>query len=174
MTKLASFMEWIGTRPERQIPLDELTRQLKEHAISIEDVGDYLHFAPDRYQRNLVGHGDAYYALVMCWMPGQSSPVHDHRGASCGVRVLQGTATEVRYDRIDGKLIPRDEATLGVGEVCGSYDADIHKITNRGDEGLVTLHVYSPFLNNVHVYDEATGDVSLFSDPYVEANLAKR
>ena len=38
-----------------------------------------------------------YQAWVMCWRNGQRSPIHDHKGSSCAVRVLRGTLTETLF-----------------------------------------------------------------------------
>ena len=57
--------------------------------------------------------------------------------------------------------------TLQAGEVCGSFDDDIHQIRNEGDENLVTLHVYSPYLDNINLYEIDSGKVTVFSDPLI-------
>jgi hypothetical protein len=56
---------------------------------------------------------------------------------------------------------------MKAGEVCGSFDDDIHEIRNNGDGNLVTLHVYSPYLDNINLYDRETGEITVFSDPMV-------
>ena len=61
-----------------------------------------------------------------------------------------------------------DTSRFTTEAVCGSFDADIHQIRNETAENLVTLHVYSPFLNNVHVYSLEDTSVQLFTDPIVE------
>ena len=152
-----------------QIPLDHLKQQLTHTTITPADVQDQIVFRPERYQRNLVQAGPQYYALIMCWQSGQHSPIHDHRAASCGVKVLQGTATELRFQRnTNGMLTTSDTSRFVTGAVCGSFDADIHQIRNEATDNLVTLHVYSPFLNNVHIYSLEDTSVQLFTDPIVE------
>lgn len=152
-----------------QIPLDDLQQQLADTTITPADVQDKIIFRSERYQRNLVQVGPQYYALIMCWQSGQQSPIHDHRAASCGVKVLQGTATEIRFQRTaSGRLTAADTSCFTTGAVCGSFDADIHQIRNETAENLVTLHVYSPFLNNVHIYSLEDTSVQLFTDPIVE------
>ena len=165
---LSQFLTTLGTFQER-IPLDQLQQLLQEASISLADVRDQIIFRSEKYQRNLLQAGPQYYALVLCWQTGQASPIHDHQGASCGVKVLQGAATETRFERhADGRLISIRTTCFSPGMVCGSVDADIHQICNTGTENLVTLHVYSPFLNNVHVYSQDSSEVQLFIDPLVE------
>lgn len=58
-----------------------------------------------RYTRTLVGFDSHFVALLLCWEKGQRSPIHDHAGASCWVKMLAGDLEEVLYERsTDGKL----------------------------------------------------------------------
>ena len=35
--------------------------------------------------------------LILVWTPGKESPVHDHAGSHCVMKVLQGSLKETRY-----------------------------------------------------------------------------
>ena len=168
MKSVNDLIDWLHTYQER-VDLDELKNRLDDESISAELLSPYIHFSDDRYSRNLVAHGPQFYALVLCWKPGQASPIHDHKGASCGVRVIQGAATETSYRWQDDTLVQDSVTTMTAGEVCGSFDDDIHEIRNNGSENLVTLHVYSPYLDNINLYDLESGKVTVFSDPLIES-----
>ena len=168
MKSVNDLIDWLHTYQER-VDLDELKNRLDDESISAELLSPYIHFSDDRYSRNLVAHGPQFYALVLCWKPGQASPIHDHKGASCGVRVIQGAATETSYRWQGGTLVQDSVTTMTAGEVCGSFDDDIHEIRNNGSENLVTLHVYSPYLDNINLYDLESGKVTVFSDPLIES-----
>ena len=167
MQYIDDLIGWLKGAKER-IDLDDLKNRLDDDRLSAESLADYIHFSDERYSRNLLAHGPQFYALVLCWKPGQASPIHDHKGASCGVRVIQGTATETSFAWQGDKLLPQRVTTMRAGEVCGSFDDDIHEIRNNGSENLVTLHVYSPYLDNINLYDIESGKVTVFSDPLVE------
>src|SRR5262249_54482889 len=79
-------------------PLAELVAQLDELDVDADDVAPFLRFSGRGYTRNLMHGGPWYNVLVLCWKNGQRSPIHDHKGSSCGVRVLRGTATETLFD----------------------------------------------------------------------------
>ena len=166
MEKVNQLIDWLKTFDKR-VSLEELKIRLDDDSISTEYLADYIHFSEERYSRNLLAYGPQFYALVLCWKPGQASPVHDHKGASCGVRVIQGVATETSYRWQDGRLVENSVVTMSAGEVCGSFDDDIHEIRNNGGENLVTLHVYSPYLDNINLYNLETGEITVFSDPMV-------
>lgn len=166
MQDIKELTDWLCSF-EQRIALDELTERLQDDSISADLLADHIHFSNERYSRNLLAYGPQFYALVLCWKPGQASPIHDHKGASCGVRVIEGVATETSFAREDGRLVEKSVTTMRAGEVCGSFDDDIHEIRNNGDGNLVTLHIYSPYLDNINLYDRETGEVTVFSDPMV-------
>ena len=167
---LSAFLSALDTYAER-VPLDELTAMLRRLDIGLEDVRPCVRFGDERYQRNLLRAGPAYHALILCWRNGQRSPIHDHRGSSCGVRVLQGTMTETVFQfSANGMIVPTTTSELVEGGVCGSQDSDMHQVSNLqpGDQDLVTLHVYSPPLHVMGTYSLTDGSVGEFADPIFE------
>ena len=146
------------------VPLRDLVALQRRLAITPDDVKSHLNFGDTCYRRNLLRNGQGYQAWILCWKPGQASPIHDHRGSACGVLVLQGACTEtVFHQEADGMLREGKTRTLPLGDVCGSYDSDIHEIRNDGDEPLVTLHVYTPPLATMGIYSRETAAVSLWT-----------
>lgn len=134
-------------RHDKRVPLESLAARLKQVIIDPAEIAPYTKFAADTYRRNLLRAGPAYHALVLCWRSGQRSPIHDHFGSSCAVRVLRGTCTETIFQRTAaGHIYPTETHELPAGHCCGSQDSDIHQISNLAPPGedLVTLHIYSP------------------------------
>ena len=166
MDSVVQLVDWLQTFDER-IDLDELKSHLDDDSISADLLSEHIHFNDERYSRNLLAYGPQFYALVLCWKPGQASPIHDHKGASCGVRVIEGVATETSFSWQDGQFVEGAVTSMHAGEVCGSFDDDIHEIRNNGSSNLVTLHIYSPYLDNINLYDRDTGATTVFSDPMV-------
>jgi cysteine dioxygenase len=167
---LDDFFKALG-KHEQRVPLDELTTLITQLEVTSDDVADYIQFGKDTYRRNLLHEGPGYQALVLCWKNGQRSPIHDHRGSSCGVRVLRGVATETVFQRgRDGMLMATRTHVLRTGEVCGSEDADIHQVSNLQKDGsdLVTLHVYTPPLLKMSTYSLTDNVVREFEEPIYE------
>jgi cysteine dioxygenase len=51
-----------------------------------------------RYTRNLVDEGNGKFnLLILCWGEGHGSAIHDHAGAHCFMKILQGSLNEVRF-----------------------------------------------------------------------------
>lgn len=150
------------------IPLSVITQWLRGAQLNLEELEPWLRFDPERYQRNLLHSGPAYQALLLCWRNGQRSPIHDHRGSACGVKVLSGRATETTFDfASNGMIVPVRTCELEEGSICGSFDADMHQVSNlQSDEAdLITLHVYSPPLLKMRMYSLTDSHVQEFSDP---------
>jgi cysteine dioxygenase len=154
-------------------PLKELAARVRQVDINWDELAPYVRFSRYGYTRNLVRSGPWYHLLVLCWSNGQRSPIHDHAGSHCVVRVLRGVLTETQFEfaanahvkAVGSRAYPR-------GSVLASKDRDLHQISNleAGMADLVTLHVYSPPLLQMGTYsisDTSRGSESLlmeFSD----------
>lgn len=137
------------------IPLDELQQLVVRSELTERHLQRFAQFDQACYRRNVIYSGPAYQALVLCWRSGQRSPIHDHRGSACVIRVLAGVCSETLFERSDSGLIfPTTTSHSAAGCVMGSFDADIHQVANLQRTGidLVTLHVYSPPLLKLRTY----------------------
>lgn len=139
------------------IELPDLVQWLAATLPTPAELRAHVHFDEVGYRRNLVVRGQRFEVLILCWQPGQQSPIHDHHGSACGVLVLEGEATEVRYERhADGRLFEADRRRLAEGAVTASLDDDLHRLANwaRPHQNLVTLHVYSPPLRAMSTFSD--------------------
>lgn len=164
---LAELLAKLDAHPVA-IPLTVLEAELKKTGLSKEDFQRVAAFGDNTYRRNLLHEGPAYHALVLCWRPGQRSPIHDHNGSSCAVRVLQGVATETTIAMTaQGLVYATASRDFTVGSVIGSFDADAHQISNLQPPGqdLITLHIYSPPLLRMNRFSLTDSHVEMFVDP---------
>jgi cysteine dioxygenase len=137
-------------------PLSQLIAALARAPVVCDEVSDLIRFSPRTYQRIPLRGTDWYQAWVMCWRNGQRSPIHDHKGSSCAVRVLRGTLTETLFAFApNGHVKAACSRDFQPGEVLGGEDGDVHQVSNlqAGQADLVTLHVYSPPLIFMGTYD---------------------
>ena len=134
---------------------------------------EFMRFSDRGYTRNLVRNGPYYHVLVLCWKNGQRSPIHDHAGSSCGVRVLRGVMTETTFAHApNGHIKAIGSRELAAGGVCATQDDDMHQVSNlqAGGADLVTLHVYTPplrVMGTYTIYDTSRGQEPMlleFSD----------
>ena len=153
---------------KQQIPVEALHVWSADIQLTADDVRHWIRYRPDRYQRNSMHIGPAYQALVLCWQNGQRSPIHDHQGSNCLVKVISGVASETIFERgPNGMIFPTSTLHREEGFVTASQDVDIHQIANlqANDAPLVTLHVYSPALTTMNVYSLEDASVSRIEDP---------
>ncbi|TWT44323.1 Cysteine dioxygenase type I [Phycisphaerae bacterium RAS1] len=170
--KTLSLAEFLAELDEYdcRVPLDELRERMEALDLSYDDIKSFARFGRETYQRNLMHAGPGYQALILCWRAGQRSPIHDHSGSSCGVRVVKGTLTETIFDRTpEGLVFPTHTHRLHEGGVCGSQDSDMHQVSNLQPPGcdLITLHVYSPPLLKMGTYSLTDTRIGEFVDPVV-------
>lgn len=119
----------------------------------VDDVLEpYVRFDPGQYTRLRLRRALGYEALLLCWMPGQCSPIHDHFGSECAFRVVQGVGVETMFRLAGSSIVDEDTRRLRTHTVSASQNEDIHKLGCSGREGLVTLHLYSPALPKIRTY----------------------
>jgi cysteine dioxygenase len=170
MADLIAYLDGLSGRA----PLDELLERLASTEFDHSDLAEYIRFSARGYTRNLVRAGPWYNLLVLCWKNGQRSPIHDHTGSSCGVRVIRGVLTETAFAKVPhGRVMATSSRDFAPGSVLGGQDLDVHQVSNLQDgiADLVTLHVYSPPLHWMETYsltDDTHGQEPMFVE-YVDA-----
>ncbi len=145
------YLDGLKERP----PLAELRARVSGLRLQCDDVVEFIRFSELGYMRNLVRAGPWYNVLVLCWKNGQRSPIHDHAGSVCALRVLRGVLTETVFEFTpNGHVKATLSRDYGPGVVVGTQDSDLHQVSNLqpGTADLVTLHVYSPALELMGTY----------------------
>ena len=152
--ELQAMFHYLDTLPPRP-DLARLVDDLSRFEIDLDDLSHHLHFAENGYKRNLVRAAPNYHAWLLCWKNGQRSPIHDHTGSACVVRVLRGTLTETLFEvAANGQIKAAFSRDFAQGSLIASEDTDIHQVSNlqADDADLVTLHVYTPPLNRMNTF----------------------
>jgi cysteine dioxygenase len=116
-----------------------------------------------RYTRNLIAtDGKTFTLMLLCWNNGHKSPIHDHAGSECWVKVLKGNALEELFEnpKSEEEELHQTASNLhGEGGVCFINDSiGLHRIANASQETpLVTLHCYSPPFDSCKAFIDGTG-----------------
>ncbi|HWB76485.1 MAG TPA: cysteine dioxygenase family protein [Nannocystaceae bacterium] len=143
-------------------PLDGLQRALMSIDLDADALGDLIAIDTAAYVRTLVLRRPTIEVFVMAWLPGQRSPIHDHRGSACAVKVVSGVGLEQLYTPGPEQTAIRSGGAQRVakGGVIGSFDNDIHSFGNAAASPasirdiLVTIHAYWPPLAPTAKYVE--------------------
>jgi cysteine dioxygenase len=139
---------------------------LERTEISPEELQPYLAFKEGNYWRHRVCRNEFVEMLILCWRPGQRTPIHDHNGSHGGVKVQSGRLWETTftYDATAG-LQYKTACEHAPGSVTGSDVPDIHQLGNPdvSEQDLVTVHVYAPPLGVLHTYKPGSATIDLYT-----------
>lgn len=133
----------------------ELSALLGGVEVTAEELRPYVSFKEGTYARHRVHLGEHAEVLVLCWRPGQRTPIHDHAGSYGAVKVLRGVMWETIFEMEGGEGLAYSSAREWTpGHVTGADVPDIHQLGNPDVSGrdLVTLHLYAPPLTSLNVY----------------------
>lgn len=152
MNLVAAIDELRHRATEMRLP--DLRRFVASLKPERHEISPYLHFTDDRYARNLVYKCENFECLVLCWKPGQRSPIHDHANSICAVYALEGTLSADNYRKMSNGHIRADYSEdLKPGSVLSIQTTEIHQVSNLHDtENLVSLHFYLGPLENSFLY----------------------
>lgn len=146
MPALASLAELV---PEQRIlssvELEDVARRTGERP----EIWEPLVRVDSARRRFELVYEDEWLDLwVLSWMPGQGTGFHDHYISSVGIACVQGCVREdwMRFAQpeIEFRLLPGDTRRGGPGY--------IHRVQHAIGEPAVTIHVYSPPLDEVGQY----------------------
>jgi len=161
---------------------------MERYSSNADDWSQYAMFDHSRaYTRNLIDDGNGKFNLmILAWSKGQQSPIHDHAGSHCVMKILGGELKESLYDWPDmskqGDTVEdcSDITTAHKLDCCPNtgccltkqrekiYSGDqvtyihdkigLHRISNPSSErGAVSLHLYTPPYEICKTFEEQTG-----------------
>jgi cysteine dioxygenase len=137
-----------------QMKLPDLRRLIEKFKPSLAEIQPFIHFTDNRYARNLVKKTAQYEVLVLCWRPGQRSPIHDHGNSICAVYTMDGSLSADNYRlTTSGHIRPDYSEDFAPGSVLTIQTSEIHQVSNLQDTGsLVSVHFYLAPLETNLVY----------------------
>ncbi|MFG6104397.1 hypothetical protein U2F10_19195 [Leptothoe sp. EHU-05/26/07-4] len=136
--------------------------------ISAQDLmpwADFNHPVTDSYGRQLVFDGGHFEIMVMSWMPGDFSAIHDHGATQWGAVQCFGAAEHFIYTFTQGVLYTLQPAHYSPGMVHLVDHSLIHHMGNPGREPFLSLHVYGcqdaqgPITGNARIFDLFEGSL---------------
>jgi predicted metal-dependent enzyme (double-stranded beta helix superfamily) len=146
---------------------DTVHKMVSRLHTSRSELKRFIQFDSDHYTRTLFHRDSRFEILVLAWRPGQHSPIHDHARSICTMYILDGVCESTTYRR-RGEPVQRglvQEATIHLtgGSTITVYGGDIHKVgcPENAIEELVTIHFYLPPIQEMLVFDPATGDAQV-------------
>ncbi|GAA5804266.1 hypothetical protein HPULCUR_009753 [Helicostylum pulchrum] len=82
------------------IDAQKIIQLMERYSSNSADWSQYSLFDHSRaYTRNLVDDGNGKFNLmILAWSKGQKSPIHDHAGSHCVMKILDGELEETQFD----------------------------------------------------------------------------
>ena len=138
----------------REMKLPDLRRLVCALEPKREEIERYVQFAENRYARNLVYKANDFECLVLCWRPGQRSPIHDHGESICAVYTVEGKLCADNYRKTANGHIRADYSEdFQPGAVLTIQTTEIHQVSNlENAANLISLHFYLGPLENSFLY----------------------
>lgn len=163
-----TFSEFVERLNSQANPpsLEQINSWLSSAQIFDSDLEPYIGFKEGNYWRHRVCRNDAVEMLVICWRPGQKTPIHDHNGSHGVVRVYKGLMAETIFAFDDENGLCFDTGRdCPVGTLTGADVPDIHQLGNPELSGqdLITIHVYAPPLGVLKTYKLGSSQVDLYT-----------
>ncbi|KAI7892107.1 RmlC-like cupin domain-containing protein [Mucor mucedo] len=170
------------------IDAQKIIELMERYSSNSVDWNKYTLFDHSRaYTRNLVDDGNGKFNLmILAWSKGQQSPIHDHSGSHCVMKILDGELQETQYhwpssadtDSVEtvgditdasasssstthqGKpLAVSNNTVYHPNQVTYVHDnIGLHRISNPSQHtGAVSLHLYTPPYKMCKTFEEKTG-----------------
>jgi cysteine dioxygenase len=138
----------------KEMKLPDLRRFISSLKVERREIERHIAFTEERYARNLIYKCPDFECLVLCWRPGQRSPIHDHANSICTVYTVEGLLSADNYRKTANGHIRADySADFGPGSVLSIQTTEIHQVSNLQDSAnLISLHFYLGPLQNSFLY----------------------
>lgn len=168
MHGLQQLVDRLDALDPASIDSESVRTLIAEASIPDSDLAPFITPREDKYARMAVHRSRWFDMMVLTWMPGQVTPIHNHAGSLGWMRLVRGRMLEERFHLVPStaavgldlapdvaeprrgiELVADERNTLTqVGSVAtvDKHHA-IHRISNPRehvrDDVAVTLHVYS-------------------------------
>ena len=135
--------------------LSDLLAGSEISAADLEPFATFDHSPSESYGRKLLYENGRFKILLMSWLPGDFTAIHNHGTSEWGsVRVFGSTSHRLyQFDNQILRLIEAD--TYPNGHVTTVFGDLIHMMGNSGSKSFTSLHVYGSNSKNPATQENA-------------------
>ncbi|MFH0898114.1 MAG: cysteine dioxygenase family protein [bacterium] len=157
---ISSFVEKINKLSYKNFPPEDVLTALQKDMVPFELLDPYIFFSDARYTRNLIHKTDGFEVVLMCWNPGQKSPVKNLMGTLTWFGVERGML-DISYFQEEpssgsnSKLKKLNLVRLKQGSV--EFPSRVYSFENNSDSQVVSLHLFVPPSSQCEIYDIELG-----------------
>ncbi|NOK00836.1 MULTISPECIES: cysteine dioxygenase family protein [Myxococcus] len=138
-----------------------LVERLRSSRVDWGLLDKLVRFEPSGYTRQTIARTTACELLLVSWLPGQASRVHDHGGSGGASWLVRGMLRETRFAWAGDRLVPEVIVGASEGDLLVEFPDTIHRIDNASRHGAVSLHLYAPPMQGMTPYDASLAPESL-------------
>ena len=140
---------------------------------------DFISWSKTCYTRNCIVENEKFELILLCWEGGQITPIHNHGGEECWVKIIEGEFRETIYNQNQNQV---GELKMGKSVVSKTNDVSymidfmgFHNLENLSAKRSMTLHLYAKPIRSCKIYDESSQkfvkkDLVYHTCPEVAAN----
>ena len=166
--KMKKIIKPIGNKHKKFHSLNELISALKnEQSTKYHDILHsmeipksafevFCSWSESTYTRNCIFENERFELILICWQSSHKTPIHDHGGEECWVKVIDGEFKETVYKSNEVSEVNILKTNLfKVGDI--SYMIDFmgcHELKNLSSHRALSLHLYAKPIRNCNIYDE--------------------
>jgi cysteine dioxygenase len=116
----------------------------------------YCSWSDKSYTRNCIVENEKFELILLCWEAGQITPIHDHGGEECWVKVIEGEFRERIYTTDEaGELSIVKSSIAKVNDITYMIDfMGFHSLENLSDKRSMSLHLYAKPIRSCNVFNE--------------------
>ena len=127
--------------------------------IPLQDIIPYAFWSSEHYTRNCIIREPEYELILLCWEPGQETPIHCHGGEECWVYIMDGQIEETHFQFDEGQLKLESLSKLNSGEKSFmTDDIGYHMLVNNTKNRAMSLHLYMETIDTCTVYDQTLNE----------------
>jgi cysteine dioxygenase len=129
---------------------------LRSAKIPISDFEDHQMWSKECYTRNCLADTPQFELILLCWEPQQFSPIHDHGGEECWVKIIDGDFKETIYNKNNKGNLTRIRTNFAKpNDITYMTDSmGFHRLKNESNKRGLSLHLYAKPIRNCQVFDE--------------------
>lgn len=117
---------------------------------------EFSSWSNDCYTRNCIFDNDQFELILLCWEKGQMTPIHDHGGEECWVKIIEGEFKETIYKENEkGGLDIVKSSIAKSNDITYMIDfMGYHSLENLSNKRSMSLHFYAKPIRNCKSFDE--------------------
>ncbi|MFT4736398.1 MAG: cysteine dioxygenase [Cyclobacteriaceae bacterium] len=118
----------------------------------------FCSWSGESYTRNCIVENEKFELILICWEKGQNTPIHDHAGEECWVKIIQGEFKETIYKVDAAGTVDTVKSSISKVGDC-SYMVDFmgcHRLENTHNQKSMSLHLYAKPIRSCRLFNEHT------------------